>query len=330
MTKNPLETTPDRPKGRPFRLFLKIIGGLVAVIVLAALALSLTFLPARLDLPAIEVGDLPPAAPPAEMSISALPTGTYDAPGFLAYRGGPWTETFDMAATALLVRHPKGNLLIDTGLGTDVDDQMKLLPAMEQSRHDKGIPAVDQLKAENIAATDIMAILPTHPHWDHISGLADFPGVPVLQNAEGRDFATSNAKGTEVLNSIPNIHFMPYDYEGGPYLGFAKSHDVFGDGAVVIVPAPGHTPDSIVVFVNLPSGARYAMVGDLVWQMEGLDIPAERPWLMRWLIGENYEQLRHEIALVRAATQKFPQLHAIPAHDTSAFATIATFPNVTR
>ena len=49
--------------------------------------------------------------------------------------------------------------------------------------------------------------------------------------------------------------------------------EIAGDGSVVIVPEPGHTPDSIVIFVSLPSGVRYAFVGDLAWQMEGLDIP---------------------------------------------------------
>jgi glyoxylase-like metal-dependent hydrolase (beta-lactamase superfamily II) len=58
--------------------------------------------------------------------------------------------------------------------------------------------------------------------------------------------------------------------EAGPYLGFPRSHDVYGDGSIVCVPAPGHTPGSIIVFVTLPNNVRYALVGDLVWQREGL------------------------------------------------------------
>jgi glyoxylase-like metal-dependent hydrolase (beta-lactamase superfamily II) len=38
----------------------------------------------------------------------------------------------------------------------------------------------------------------------------------------------------------------------------------------VIVPARGHTPGSVVMFITLSGGARYAFVGDLVWQLEGL------------------------------------------------------------
>ena len=176
---------------------VKVVGGVAAVIVLVVIVLMLTLTAAKLDVATVEVGALPPASPPAEMSIGALPTGTY---------------------------------------------------------------------------------------------------------------------------------YKPYDFEGGPYLGFPRSHDVWGDGSVVIVPAPGHTPDSVVVFVNLPSGTRYALVGDLVWQMEGLEIPAEKPWPMRRLIGEDDDEVHKDIALIRSASTRYPQIHPIPAHEASAFRAIPVFP----
>jgi len=83
---------------------------------------------------------------------------------------------------------------------------------------------------------------------------------------------------------------------------------------------------SVVVFVNLASGARYALVGDLVWQTEGLEIPAEKPWPLRRLIGEDDDEVRKDIALVRSASQRYPEIHAIPAHDASAFRPIPVFP----
>jgi N-acyl homoserine lactone hydrolase len=103
---------------------------------------------------------------------------------------------------------------------------------------------------------------------------------------------------------------------------------VWGDGSVVIVPAPGHTPDSVVVFVSLPSGTRYAFVGDLVWQMVGFEIPADKPWMLRQLIGEDNNEVHKDIAIIRSAISKYPQIHAIPAHDAAAFRTIPVFPAV--
>ncbi len=318
-------TTVPRTRSRR-RIILQALGGLVAVLLIAFLALMLTFRPATLDLPKVDVGPLPPASPPAGMSISALPTGTYDSPAALTYRGGAWGETRHLASTAVLVRHPKGDLLIDTGFGRNVDKHMQLLPAMQRSPHHNGTPAAVQLAAHGVQPDHLAGIILTHMHWDHASGLDDLKGVPVLETDAGRAFIKSGAKGTEVINSFRGVNYARYAFDGGPYLGFPRSHDVWGDGSVVIVPAPGHTPDSVVVFVNLPSGRRYALVGDLVFQKEGLAIPAEKPWMLRWLIGEDNDEIHEDMALIRAATQKYPQIRAIPAHDLTSFGMLPTFP----
>jgi transposase len=41
-----------------------------------------------------------------------------------------------------------------------------------------------------------------------------------------------------------------------PYLGFPESHGVYGDGSIVVVPAPGHTPGGVITFVTPHNGTR--------------------------------------------------------------------------
>jgi glyoxylase-like metal-dependent hydrolase (beta-lactamase superfamily II) len=311
-------------------VILKVVAALAAMIVLAVVGLMLTLTAARFDVAAVDVGALPPASPPADMSISALPTGTYDTPAIFAFRGGSWNDTRHFSSTGVLVHHPKGNVLVDTGFGKNIDEHLKLIPRIQQSPHSKGMAAVDQLASGGIQPGTLAGVIPTHAHWDHISGLDDLRGVSVMVNAPGKRWIDTKAKGTEVINSFRGVNYNEYDFEGGPYLGFPRSHDVWGDGSVVIVPAPGHTPDSVVVFVSLRSGTRYALVGDLVWQLEGLDIPAEKPWPMRRLIGEDDDEVRKDLALIRSASKRYPQIHPIPAHDASAFRTIPVFPASSR
>ncbi|MBC7989738.1 MAG: MBL fold metallo-hydrolase [Luteimonas sp.] len=285
---------------------------------IAVLAAAFTFVPVTLALPPAQVGSLPPATPPAGMSIYALPTGEYEARASLAFRGGPWSEVRRFASTAVLITHPKGNVLIDAGFGRRVDEHMRLIPALQRSPHKALVAVADQLRAASIPINKIAAIIPTHVHWDHISGIDDLPDVPVLVTAAGKRSIDLGVVGTEVIKSFRNIKYQLYAFEDGEYLGFPSSHDVWGDGSIVIVPAPGHTSDSVVVFVALPSGVRYALIGDLVWQSEGFNLPAEKPWMLRRLIGENDQAVHMDIARLRAAVQKYPQIKVIPAHDMSA------------
>src|SRR5262249_48036697 len=131
---------------------------------------------------------------------------------------------------------------------------------------DAGRPAADQLDAAHYDRARLRGILLTHAHWDHVSGVADFPQVPVLITADERRFVDDGGWVMAIARGLRDVRYELYDFEGGPYLGFPRSHDVYGDGAVVVVPAPGHTPGSVIVFVALPTGRRFAFVGDLAWQ----------------------------------------------------------------
>ena len=166
----------------------------------------------------------------------------------------------------------------------------------------------------------------THAHWDHVSGLDSLKNIPIWISAPEQAFIASDHEAAALAHSFGQLDYRRYDFNDGPYLGFASSHDVWDDGSVVLVPAPGHTPGSVIAFISLPSGARYALLGDLVWQKEGIDLPAERPWIARYLIGEDSAKVRESILHVAAIHQKFPQIKLLPAHDARVMATLPVFP----
>ena len=124
------------------------------------------------------------------------------------------------------------------------------------------------------------------------------------------------------LRGLRGVTWEEYELEGGEYLGFARSHDVHGDGSIVIVPAPGHTPGSVIVFVVLPGGRRYAFVGDLAWQREGITEREERPWLQRTLADEDPAAVRAQLLRMAAIWARFPEITLVPAHDARGFADI--------
>jgi N-acyl homoserine lactone hydrolase len=304
-------------------------GSLVALLVVCvALALlARTFSAAPLPEPPPLAGELPRASPPAEMRVYQLPTGTTRRSAGFAYRGGSFSDRRDFVMTATLVRHPKGDLLVDTGFGRDIDTQFQMLPFYfrASTRYEKARPAAEQLAATGYDPKQLRAIVITHAHWDHVSGMGDFPGTPVWVTSEERRFIEGSGWITAVARSQAGVRYVEYAFEGGPYLGFPKSHDVYGDGAIVIVPAPGHTPGSVIVFLALPNGERHALVGDLVWQREGILEREERPWLLRRIADSDAEGVRASLLRMAAVARRFPEMNLAPAHDGRGFEPMERF-----
>jgi glyoxylase-like metal-dependent hydrolase (beta-lactamase superfamily II) len=257
------------------------------------------------------------------MAIYALPTGAMHSQAVLAYRGGSPGESRDFTMTAFLVRHPRGDLLIDSGFGSQVDAQFSQLEPLMQmtSTYSKETPARDQLVDAGIDPASLAGVLLTHAHWDHVSGMTDLPGVPAWLPESEADFVRSDAPMAAIAHALPGLQLHPYAFADGPYLGYPRSLDVWGDGSIVIVPASGHTPGSVVIFVTLPE-ARYAFVGDIVWQSEGIERPAERPWIARHLVDQDADQVREQISHLAALHKRFPQIAMVPAHDARAVATM--------
>ena len=94
-------------------------------------------------------GPLPSAAPPKEVAVFALVTGVTHRSAAFGYRGGSFFERRDFAMAATLVKHPQGDLLIDTGFGRNIDKQFLAMPLMFRAMtfYKLWQPAADQLKA---------------------------------------------------------------------------------------------------------------------------------------------------------------------------------------
>ncbi|MBP6546524.1 MAG: MBL fold metallo-hydrolase [Phenylobacterium sp.] len=268
---------------------------------------------------------LPPTAnPPAGMTIGVVPSGSTQSSAGQAFEGGRGGDRRTFVAGAILVDHPKGKLLFDAGYGRDLAQHFKTAPALMQAiiKPQLTTPVAEQLAASGIAPASLKSVVLTHAHWDHVSGLEHFPKTPVWVSKAELDFVKGGDRSAELARRLGVANYRTFGFPDGPYLGFATSWNVFGDGSVVLVPSPGHTPGSIAAFVNTPDGKRYVLVGDTAWQTEGVDLPAQKPILARSLVDHDAPGTWAALQRLHAAKQALPDLIVVPAHDDRVWKTL--------
>ena len=275
--------------------------------------------------------DALPSAPPHARVVSTVSP--------LKGLAACWIETgstftsfpFAMTAGSILVKHPSGDLLIDTGNSTHFDDEIGGYPFLLRLKL-KNLagqlnPEVSLSALMRLAGSDpdkIRWVILSHVHLDHAGGLMDLPRVPVLLTREELQFAFNpavQAKGYVIpahTQKFPPADSPTLKFDPRPYETFDESTDLYGDGSVVVVPLRGHTPGSVGIFVNLDPYRRLFYVGDAVDEERGFQSRVGKSLLLR--DSDNDPALANQIvAKLNQLHAMVPELAIIPAHGRSAY-----------
>ncbi|WP_051342277.1 MBL fold metallo-hydrolase [Pseudonocardia spinosispora] len=251
---------------------------------------------------------LPPTR--ATVRLTALPQARQSAPAAVVAEGARRPRRLRLSMTTFLVEHPRARFLVDPAMCTDVHDVVlpELSPVLRAAiAPEKPVAGLAEVLAtENLDPADIDFALPTHLHWDHVSGLLELPHeLPVRTLAVERDWALAGPVAPHGVARGPLLsrHFDPFELDGPPVLTFTGSHDLFGDGSAVLVDLAGHTPGSVGVLLAVDGGDRVLLAGDAVWH--GLQVTLVRgtaPFPGRFTDADR-----------AAAFATVHRLHALPA-----------------
>ena len=246
----------------------------------------------------------------------------------LTLADGSWTEKVRVNHTALLIQHHAATLLFDTGLGRQAKAQFRQdMPWWDKPlfRFGDVLPVADQLAPKHIHVDRIYL---SHAHWDHASGLVDFPDVPVWAPYAEIDYAHIGTPPAVFPSEFSaQTPWRPYVFEAKPFLAFDESLDLFGDGSLVLVPMPGHTPGSVGLFVTLDDGRRFFFSGDTSWRLEGFSGPRQKFWLSSHLVDRDREQTLAQLARVHEMLLAHPEITVVPAHDARVQERLGYFPD---
>jgi len=125
-----------------------------------------------------------------------------------------------------------------------------------------------QLLAEvHVAPAQVKFVGISHYHGDHVGQANQFPGATLLIGKADWD-ALNDSKSA----AAPSAQFLtPWLSGGGKVEPLPGDKDVFGDGSVMILNTPGHTPGHHSLLVKLKTMGNVLITGDLAHFHENYD-----------------------------------------------------------
>ncbi|RMI28399.1 MBL fold metallo-hydrolase [Nocardia stercoris] len=213
--------------------------------------------------------------PRRTVRVTALEQAPRSVPTAMVVEGAFAPRRITSSLTTFVVTHPEATFLVDPSVCLDAKNRaIAQLPAILRAvvtPPDTTLATVTALSREpGLPAPDFA--LPTHAHWDHVCGLLDLPGLPVHLHRTEHDWVSTGTVSPVggVRDSLRDRPVVDYDLDGPPVLTFTRSRDLFGDGSVVLVALPGHTPGSIGVLAHTDRGW-VLLAGDAAWHYLQVD-----------------------------------------------------------
>ncbi len=271
----------------------------------------------------------PPQDQASPTDVCWLELGAMKGPGQIATSGWSTTDELDGTVSSILIRHPRGDLLIDAGNSTKFHEEIEGQPLLTWS-YLEAMPGAVERKQTLPEALDAhavdrarLSVVLSHIHADHAGGLVDLPDVPVLLSPQELRFVLAS-RGRSTFHVIGahadamKDRMKPIRFERKSYSIFDESADLFGDGSVVVVKLGGHTPGSIGVFVNVSPTLRVLHVGDVVMLREGIERNVGKSVVTRFLDAD-YRKTGVVVDKLHQLHALDPTLKIVPAHDRAAW-----------
>lgn len=290
---------------KPWMKKLLVVLGVVAIALVIAKYFLLDRAPVpeasafAIDLPALRKLAMPDGATLPE-ALEVVTTGHSAVPRTMVRAGAGFTADYQMAFTSWRLRYPDGSsILIDTTMDAELnratfgDDSPFDAAAFEQVR--KGMSAAK-------------TILITHEHVDHLGGLHGAPDFDALapKMMLSKAQVSEKAGKDNALSADQMKKLAPHDIAGPTALA----------PGVSVLPAPGHSPGSQIIFVRLANGEEFLFAGDIGWSNQNITDLVGRPYLVSWLmIQEDRLAVANELRALHDLAIANPAVHVIAAHD---------------
>jgi len=165
-------------------------------------------------------------------------------------------KAVDFTGQSYLIVHSRGTLMWEAGVIPD--GQFTGPGPVKEGISTATKPLLPQLASAGYKPGDISYFAMSHYHSDHTANANAFAGSTWLVQKAERDamFAATPAAimAPATFSALKDAKTTILENE---------DHDVFGDGSVVLMTTPGHTPGHQVLFVKTAKRGPVVLAGDL-------------------------------------------------------------------
>lgn len=170
-------------------------------------------------------------------------------------------ETLELPVISTLLKHEQGNVLFDTGCSpAAAEDGEARWGGMARAMAPIFAPedaVVNQLAKAGLGADDIDVVICSHLHADHCGCNEHFRRATIIAHAA--EIAAAKAENGPAVGYLAQEWDQPQGFDS-----FEGQRDVFGDGRIILLPVPGHTPGMTAALVNLDKDGEFLLASDAI------------------------------------------------------------------
>jgi glyoxylase-like metal-dependent hydrolase (beta-lactamase superfamily II) len=234
---------------------------------------------------------------------------------------------------AVLLCHPEyGWLLWDTGYAPRLLEVTRRLPYLlyryvTPLRVKSELAVVAQLERWGLEAKDIRRVLISHFHADHIAGLCDFAAAEFIVSQAAYEYIASR-RGMRALTRAFIPALLPGDFcaratllppfEGPALPALGPTHDLLGDGSLLLVQLPGHARGQMGLLAHTERG-RILFAADACWLRQSI-FERRPPARITNLLVDDARAVRSTIDCLHDFALTYPDVVIVPSHCPETFA----------
>lgn len=211
------------------------------------------------------------------LRLHVFETGKMVIDGWMVAVGGEGKRLMDQPA--YVIEHPTHGLFMfeaghHSAIARDPGGHLGWIYAaglmpMEQ---EPGQDAQSQMRTAGLDPLAVRGVIVSHFHPEHVGAVEELPHAEVIVDGRELEHGLTDPDYNYVraeYDDVKRWKKLAFD-ERAPFGPFPGSVDLLGDGSIIVVSTPGHTPGHVSVAVNLPEGP-VLLTGDVAWTEKNIE-----------------------------------------------------------